>query len=471
MAGTRTIRLAVIILGISLFAVAQDDTSSDRPAPAPAFGQTAPVLDPDNPPISGLDEPGLQMRAVARSFFSAGLSASESANTNANNQLGGRGLSSVTHLLGALDLQRFYPKSDIFAEYLGGGAFYSNSPNNARQLHALGLLAVTRWRTGHLTLRDAFSYLPEGSFSVGAYGGTPGLGVATEGISMGGPGGGLPGSHSFGNGSFGAVGLIPRLANTAIVDVVQSLTPRSAVTVATGFSNAHFFDNTETLINSDQVTVQAGYSYMLGRRDQVAGVYAFQQFRFPQDAGGQIDNHIVNLRWGRVISGRLRLIAGAGPQYTTIQIPGFGSANRWSVNGRVSLHYKFPRTSVGVAYEKFTSAGSGFFAGADTQVARIVMNRPLGRTWEGFLDVGYARSRHLQQFVFLGSSANRFDHGFAGAILRKHIGRTYSAFAAYRFGEVAFDKSICDGSNCGRISQRHIGAIGVEWHPRPIRIE
>lgn len=471
MATIRIIRVAVIVLGISLFAVAQNDTSSDRPGPAPAFGQTAPILDPDNPPISGLDEPGLRLRGVARSFISPALSVSESADTNANNQLGRQGASSVTHLLGAFDLQRFYSKSDVFAEYLGGGAFYSNSSDNVRQLHALGVMAVTRWRTGHLTLRDSFSYLPEGSFNAGVFGGEPGLGIATGGIGTGLPGGGLTGSHFFGNGQSGSVGLIPRLANTVILDVVQSLTPRSAFTVAGGFSNAHFFHNTQDLINSDQETVQAGYSYLLGRRDQVAAVYGFQQFRFPQNAGGQIDSHIVNLRWGRTITGRLNLIAGAGPQYTIIQTPGFPASNRLSVNARAVLHYKFTRTSVGAAYEKFTSAGSGFMAGADTQLARLSMQRPLGRTWEFLGDIGYSHNRRLQPQLQQGIPGNTYDNGFAGAILHKHLGRTFSAFAGYRFNDLALDKAFCDNGNCGRISHRHIGSIGVEWHPRPTRIE
>ena len=56
------------------------------------------------------------------------------------------------------------------------------------QLHALGVMGVTRWRTGRLTLRDSFSYLPDGNFSIGAFGGVPGLGIAT-GSRRFGPGG------------------------------------------------------------------------------------------------------------------------------------------------------------------------------------------------------------------------------------------------------------------------------------------
>jgi len=480
MATTRTIRVLLVVLEISLFAAAQNDPNSERTGPAPALGQNAPVLNPDSPPISSLDEPGLEMRSDARSFVSAGLSVSETADSNANNQgvdsppgrgFGRQSMSSVTHLLGALDVQRFYAKTDLFAEYLGGGAFYTNSTHSARQLHALGVMGVTRWRTGRVTLRDSFSYLPEGSFSVGAFGGVPGLGIATGGGGSGLAGGGLPGSHFFGNGQFGSVGLTPRISNSVLLDVVQSLTPRSAFTVAAGFSNAHFFDNTEVLINSDREMVQAGYSYMLGRRDQVAGVYGFQQFRFPQDAGGQIDAHTVNFRWGHTISGKMNLIVGAGPQYLVIEDPILGTVSRWSANGRAVIRYKFTRTSVAAAYEKFTSAGSGFFAGSDVQAVRWSASRPLRRTWEVYLDLGYAHNRRLQTQLLTGLPGNTFNHGFARVLLRKHLGREYSAFAAYRFNDLGFDSSFCDSGACNRISQRHMATIGVEWHPRPSRID
>ncbi len=467
----RVIGVIWAILGISLFAAGQNDPSSERTGPAPAFGQTAPILNPDNPPVSGLDEPGLEMRSSARSFVSAGLSVSETADSNASNLLGQQGMSSVTHLLGALDLQRFYAKTDMFAEYVGGGAFYSNATRDASQLHALGVMGVTRWRTGRLTLRDSFSYLPEGSFSVGAFGGVPGLGIATGGAETGLAGGGLPGSHFFGNGEFGSVGLTPRLTNGALADVVQSLTPRSAFTVAAGFSNAHFFDNTELLINSDKEMVEAGYSYLLGRRDQVAAVYGFQQFRFPQDAGGQIDAQVVNFRWSHTISGKMSLILGAGPQRLLIELPGLPDVTHWSTTGRAVLRYRFTRTSLAATYEKFTSEGSGFFAGADTQAARLGLTRPLARTWEVYLDVGYSHNKRLQPQGTGGTAGDTFDHGFARALLRKHLGRTYSAFAAYRFNDLSFDNSFCQGVICSRSTERHMATIGVEWHPRPTRID
>src|SRR6202158_667509 len=216
----RTIRLALLVFGMSICSVAQTSSQSQTgTTPAPAFGQSAPVLNPENPPVTGLDEPGLELHTASRSFVSPALQVSESADTNGGNVVGATGLESVTRVLGALDLQQFWPKSDLFLEYLGGGAFYGN-PYQARQLHAAGLEAVTRWRTGQATLRDSFSYLPDGSFQIGL-GGDPGLGLATGGVGTGGVGGGLPGSHQFGSGQFGSVGNVPRLATQAIFAAVS----------------------------------------------------------------------------------------------------------------------------------------------------------------------------------------------------------------------------------------------------------
>jgi len=469
MRNTRTIRWALVVLSLGAWAVAQDN-SREQPAstPAPAFGQNAPILNPENPPISGLDAPNLELRTASRSFIAPALQLSQSADTNASGQFGGNDVQGITRFLGALDLQRFWSKSDFLAEYLGGGAFYTRD-NSVRQLQALGVEAITRWRTGQGTLRDAFSYLPEGAFSLGF--GDPGLGLATGNLGLG---EGLPGFHS----SNGSVGLTPRLANSASLDIVQSVNPRSALTVAGGFSNAHYFDNTLDLINSDQTTVQGGYSHLLNRRDQIAGIYGFQLFRFPQGTGGQLKNHIFNLRWGHTISGRMSLIAGAGPQYTLIQmvVPSALESTHWSVNGHVQLRYRFARTSLTLGYEKYTSAGSGFFAGSDTQRVRFGVKRELGRSMNLLADLGYSHDKSLQPFNGAGVEGNRYDEGFAGALLRKHIGRAYDVFAGYRFGAIGFDNAapLCGtlgAGTCGNISQRHAGTIGVEWHPTPIRIE
>jgi hypothetical protein len=247
--------------------------------------------------------------------------------------------------------------------------------------------------------------------------------------------------------------------------------------VAGGFSNAHFFDTSNCslsplscLINSDQVTIQGGYSHLVNRHDQIGVVYAFQLFQFPQATGGQIYLHIVNLRYSHTITGRLTLIAGAGPQYTEIEKGGY--ASRWTVSARVVLRYKLAHSSLFLSYQKYTSAGAGVFAGANVQAAGLGYMRPVGRTWQLYGDLRYSHNTEVDGLLN-ASGASSYDSGSAGLTLRKHLGRTYDFFASYHFGEVGFSDSAPFGAvyGTGNLSQRQIGTVGVEWHPRPTRIE
>src|SRR5271169_1139203 len=224
---TPTIRWVLLLAGMCMAGAAQNafsqgnsqppptsKTPGDSPSgsqssgtpPAPPFGQNAPILNPENPPLSGLDEPSLELRALNRSFISTAIQVGESGDSNSSNAIGGSQVDAVSHVLGALDLQKFWPRSDLFLEYLGG-VVVGNERRFLRQLQALGLEGVTRWRTGQITVRDGFSYLPDGSFSASSAGGLPGFGIATGRLGLG-----LPGVFHLEEGS---VGTIPRLSNLA----------------------------------------------------------------------------------------------------------------------------------------------------------------------------------------------------------------------------------------------------------------
>ena len=138
MLNLQTMRCCLLMLGIGVLAVVQANAQSQGTAPAPALGQNVPILDPENPPLSGLDEPGLELKTSSRSFISAALQAGESVDTNAQNTFSKAKATGVTHLLGAADLQKFWQKSDLFLEYLGGVGFGDN-PFFTRQIQAAGL--------------------------------------------------------------------------------------------------------------------------------------------------------------------------------------------------------------------------------------------------------------------------------------------------------------------------------------------
>src|SRR5215469_7854721 len=171
-------RNIVGILGMMIFALgwacAQDNAPpSESPAPqqpVAAYGQESTPSTPitDNPPLSGLDLPSLQEHAAPLSYLQPGATFSESASTNIGNTVGGSDSGSITRGLGSLELRRLWSHYDLALDYIGGAAYYSRS-FGWRQLQDLAIAQKIEWKRGSLSLRDSFSYLPEGNFGA-AYG-------------------------------------------------------------------------------------------------------------------------------------------------------------------------------------------------------------------------------------------------------------------------------------------------------------
>ena len=96
--------------------------------------------------------------------------------------------------------------------------------------------------------------------------------------------------------------------------------------------------------------------------------------------------------------------------------------------------------------------------------------RPIGRTWEFYGDLAFSHNTKLQDSN-VGVDAGSYNEGSAGGVFRKHLGRLWDVFAAYRFSEVAFNVPVTLEGNTGRVSQRNVFSVGIEWHPTPTRIE
>ena len=65
-----------------------------------------------------------------------------------------------------------------------------------------------------------------------------------------------------------------------------------------------------------------------------------------------------------------------------------------------------------------------------------------------------------------------YNYGFAGLGCTGRSGDDFHGFASYQFNELSFDNSFCATSDpCNRISNRHVVTFGLDWTPRPIRID
>jgi len=483
--------LVVLFLALGI-GWAQD---SSGPAPSSSDAQTrtepAPALGPapisvqleENPPISGLDQPSLEPRAAARSFLLPGVVVSESVDSNIGNTTGGAAIHGVTRGFGTLTLERLWSKYATALNYLGGDAYFSGNGRGNTLVQQLEVYQRIAWRTGQFSVRDSFSYLPEGSFGYGTFGGA---GAYQSGLPFTGPGGGLSGAGLagggfFGGGQFGTLGQEPRISNVVLGEAVQALSPRSSVTAAGSYSLTHFTNNsTETisgvpiefiLINSRQASMQAAYDYQLGRHDQVGVLYGFQHFQYPLQSSGNFTAHTWHLIYGHRISGRMDFLLGGGPQLVVLSSPMSNDSRRLSVSGRASLRYRLRKGEVHLSYSRFTTSGSGFFVGANTDIARISLSEPLSRQWDAMVDIGYSHNSQIQPGGGF-TTATSYGYVYAGAVAHRRLGRSFSFFLSYQFNDLAFNDSFCTTLGpCNRSSLRHVATAGLEWHPRPIRLD
>ena len=507
--------LTLSLCGSSV-AFAQDQDNQQPASPAAAFGQDnpAPTVS-ENPPISAIDQPGLEPHAAPESFLLPGLHFSESVDSNVQDSLGGSSVGTVTRGLGSLTLQKLWKNYDVAMDYIGGASYYSRTGVGLQQLQQFDMDNRINWKRGQLAIRDSFSYLPEGTFGFGAYGGSgaynSGLGSLGAGMLGGMAFAGQANLFQGGGGGFLNVGQVPRLTNLGMVDVVENLTPKSAITVVAGYGLVHFygsllsFAGTEqnvTFVGSSEYTGQVAYDRVLNPKDQVAVSYGYQGFNF-STANSAFHSNVLQLMYGHRISGRLSFLISAGPQFTHIDanplvceflgfpvtvlpqdcLPPFAfettsqTANHISLAGRIAFRYRFPKTSLSLSYQRFDTSGSGVFAGALTDMANLDVRRPITRIWDVFADLGFDKNRRLQ----IGGStvnASSYTSGFAGIGLHRQFGRNFRGFVSYQFDEAGFDTACPlsptgSPSNvlCSHIAQRHVGTIGVDWTPRPIRLD
>jgi hypothetical protein len=486
----------------------QEPAPESNQQPVPAYGQdNAPAAISENPPLSGLDLPSIEPHAAPLSYLQPGATFSESAESNAGNVAGGSGVTSVSRALGSLTLKRLWSNYDLALDYVGGVGYYSINGAGLKLLQQMDVDQKISWKRGQLSLRDSFSYLPEGNFG-GAYGSNGSQGIGSLGNTSFG---------IFANGSsFGTLGLAPRIVNVSLVDVSENLTPKSAVTAAGGYAFTHFYGNDvstgSSFFNSSQTSAQLGYNRVLTPHTQIALVYGYQAFDFSY-AGTSFHTQIIQGLYGHRISGRMDLLLGAGPQFTSIgsdctildaltgdphcsinqsgQPLGTIPNNKLGVAAQARLRYRFTKTSLSLTYHRFETSGSGLFLGSQSDILSLDAQRPLSRVWNAFTDIGFSRNDRLQNLTQAelatcnlpgqtrlglppcpGVDANTATYAFAGFGVHRAFGREFHAFATYQFNEILFDHSYCvPNTPCNRISNRNVLTFGLDWIPRPMRID
>lgn len=455
-----TLVFVLVTMGTGWAQSSSDQASTDGAQDMDAQPDSEPSLIPqpdETYPNAGQDTSSTDIPESRSSFVQFGVHASGGIDSNPTGSLGSSQVTSVEHFAGSGGLLKLWHRSETAIDYIGGGTLYGGNGNlgnyDQQQLSANERIS---WRKGLLTLTDSFRYFGEGDFGSPSYGS----------------------GNSFSNGSESASASDAQTTdvvhqaystNTSAAEIVEALSARSSGKVAVGYSLSDYFGNNESLFDSRQVSVQAGYDHQFRRLEGIEVVYGFQSLAFPDSKVGRLTANFVKLVYQRGITGRMRLILGGGPELITTGGGITQSTREITYTAQASLLYHWKTSDLSLAYNRLVTAGSDVFAGAESDIVSMSLHHSFSRSWKATLDGGFNRSKEvgLNSSVLPDSS---YEYSFVGAAIQRQISRSISSFASYQFNNETFGSCIV-ATGCNLIVRRHTALIGLDWSFRPMRLD
>ena len=423
-------------------------------------------LTPDQRPLTGVQPLTLGKYSESHGFLLPSVNAVTQLGTYSADS-GNGSVSSISYLLGRLDLHRVSGYSEMVLDYAGGGVISAYGNNGNALIQDLQFSDNVQWQRWSLFAGDETSYLSESSFGFGGVGGLGFLG----GISQTAPGGTLGGSLPFLNTALTPsetipTANVPRLNNTAVVQVEYRVSPRSSWTAAASYGLLQFFG--AGYIKSNSELFQTGYNYQLSAVSSIGVLYRFDTFGFANLAP-RLYGHLAELSYGRRITGRLGFQVAAGPQIDQFQVSLASPSNHLSWTLGSSLNYEVARTAISLGYDHLLTAGSGVLAGAETNQVQATVSRNLFRTWLLLVTGGYARNQAPAQTA-TGAIEPVFKSWYTSVQINHQIRPGASLFLAYGMGLQGTNAAICTASNCGKNYVTEQISLGLNWGLRPIEL-
>jgi hypothetical protein len=237
------------------------------------------------------------------------------------------------------------------------------------------------------------------------------------------------------------------------------------------FFKSNFLDLNDT-------TIQAGFNHHVTRNNTLALLYRLTAFRF-SNVYQPIDEHVVQLAFGRQVTGRMSFQVAAGPELAFFRtVAGQTSTGAapptvvrskqlyWTLDSSVT--YDIGRTVLKLGYGHSLTDGAGFLTGAVTDQGSGSIDTPLSRTLTAELIGGYARNRGLIQTT--QQPANEiYQDWFAGVTINHVLSRRASIFLNYQVQRQATN-FVCAGIACGSEFTRQLISVGLtgRLQARPI---
>jgi len=406
---------------------------------------------PDTHVLSSGETLGLgTLRGLTR-IFDPALQFSQSAQTGI---VAGRSLA-VSELGGSLGLAKNWRHYRLAVAYNGAETIYQPSYNGIHSLpyQHLGIsqeITMSRWT---LRLHDDMQYSWAAGFG---------------GFFTGGP------SQTGQNGILNSIqpsllpsetiqtGLARQVSNAILGEADYSFSRRTTLTFVGSYNLLHFF--VPGYIDSQDVHQRIGYNYALSAKNNIALSYDHDRLNFT-GTSSRVQTDLVQLAFGRKITGRLAFQLAAGPEL--IHLYNFGSSSRrqvsWSAFNAVT--YNLGHSEYSLSYSHAVTAGSGVFVGSQTDSFTAGARRNFTRFWSASLNGGYANNRDVVPVAVL---ASRFENWFTGATLNRQIGRQVGFGLNYRLQWQSTGNGSCPVLRCGlAASWLHQFGVTLQWHPFP----
>jgi hypothetical protein len=365
----------------------------------------------------------------------------------------------INSAVGRLALQQAGKHSIFTADYSGGVRTYNHNSDLDTSMHELGVTYTYRARRWSWLLDDRANYLPESTFGYGGFGWTGSLGPSVGGAS----GSNLANLNPmFSSNQLLNYGRGSRITNSATTQLELTTSPHSSFTLAGNYGLLQFRESGAT--NSRNAMFNAGYNRALSARGTIGVTYAFNTVRFLQ-VSQSFQVHMVEIDYGRQITGRMTVQAGGGGQLQVFHNPLAGSSTSptWIAHG--GINYNVMRNGFTLSYSHYVTNGGGALPGANAQTTYFRWSRQLTRHVSGTLGPGYSRSTSLAQTT---SGKARYDAVYGQVNLSRSLGRNTSIFLTYEWQNQA---ALCTTATCGASWHQHLMTVGFDWHRRQLTVD
>ena len=416
------------------------------------------TLQPDNQPLSGIQNLTLGTPEIRHSYWVPGIEYGNIAMSNSLSPAANTGWNTTSFVTGDVSLLEAWGHSLLSANYSGGG-FFSIRPDSRRwQYHQLSTAYEIDKRRFQLLLVDQFSYLPQTAFG---FGGPSGLAFPGVMGALAVPLPGLETTYLPSQTVLTAIG--PRYSDASALQVTYALSPRSSFTLAGVYGILRFSDPGN--VDSDSELLNVGYNYALSRNDSIGLIYRFAAYHFPGSSQA-VGNHVAQIAYGKKVTGRVALKLAGGPEVITFRVPIGGTTQKVTGAGSATLSYAFVRSSFGLGYSHDVSGGSGVFTGSTIDQANASFNRKLTPVWAGSLSFGYAKTRPIVSPT--GVISPVYDAWLGGAGLSRPLGRTSFLSLAYQAQIQNSNVPLCGNPGCGVSRTVNQVFLTFQWNTRPL---